>query len=1081
MVNITIDGKELSVEKGSTVLEAADSIGVKIPTACYHKSLSPYGACRICLVEVELRGRTKVEAACVYPAQDGLIVHTETERVKRDRAIMAELLLARCPEYDAMNKLAADLGVTEVRFPKKDKDCLLCGKCIRVCAERMGVNAIDFRNRGGEKLVSTPYDRKSETCITCGACKVVCPIDTKRLDGISAHDHRPIPAEFEEGLVGRPSVYVPFPQAVPKVATIDPTTCAYFLRDVCKSCENFCQADAIDYEQEDEIVELETGAVILAPGYELFDAAEKKELGYDRYPNVLSSLQFERILSASGPYFGKVLRPSDGNAPKNIAFIQCVGSRDTEHNYCSSVCCMYATKEAMIAMDHEPGLECSIFYIDLRAFGKGFDEYYQRAQDQGVRYVRCRPSAIRQDPATQDVIIGYTAEDGSQKEETFNMAVLSCGLNPPEEAKELAEKFGIELNEHGFCRTSRIAPVETSREGIYTCGPFDEPKDIPETVMQASAASAKAQSLLATEKWTRTEEKEYPPERDVTGEEPRIGVFVCHCGKNIGGVIDSKSVAEYASALRDVVYATDNLYTCSQDSIESITEAVTEQNLNRVVVAACTPRTHEPLFRDSIREAGLNPYLFEFANIRDQNTWVHTHHPEEAYAKAKDLVRMAVAKARLLEPLYGIELEVTKSALVIGGGIGGMTSALELATQGFETHLVERSGELGGMMTRLHYLIDGEDPSDKLAQAIAQVEDHPLIKVHTNCEVESVGGSLGNFETLLTSNLEDGKSEAVKHGVIVVATGAEEYQPTEYLYGDDERVMTQLELEEKLGTGDIDAETVVMIQCVGSREDDRPYCSRICCTHAIKNALKIKERSPDANVYILYRDIRTYGFRESYYSLARDKGIIFLRYDKDRKPEVSKGAERLGVIVHDQMLDIDVELPADLVILSTASIPPADSDELGKKLKVPLTKDNFFLEAHMKLRPVDFASDGMFLAGTAHAPKTVDESIIQALGAAGRASTILSKDTIILEAAISEVIDANCDGCAYCIDPCPYDAFTLIEYMHKGAVKKTVQRDPSACKGCGVCQATCPKEGIRINHFRLDQLSAMVEALLMEG
>jgi len=849
----------------------------------------------------------------------------------------------------------------------------------------------------------------------------------------------------------------------------------------CLMCLAACEAMAIDHNMErEEIITLEAGAIIVAPGYELFNADNTKELGYDRFPNVLASLEFERLLSASGPTMGEIQRPSDGEHPKNIAFIQCVGSRTVENNYCSSVCCMYATKEAVIAKEHQPDLECSIFYIDLRAYGKGFDEYYERAKEHGVRYVRCRPSAILQDQQTKDVIIQYVDDQGKQQVGRFSMAVLSCGLSPPEGVHEFAQRLGIELNDLGFCKTSRIAPVDTTREGIYTCGPFNEPKDIPETVMQASAAAARAMSLLSEVKWTRTAKKEYPPERNVNGEDPHIGVFVCHCGKNIGGVIDCKAVAEYAKGLNGVVYATDKLYTCSQDSIASITETVKEQNLNRVIVAACTPRTHEPLFRDSIREAGLNPYLFEFANIRDQNTWVHQSEPQKAFEKAKDLVRMSVGKARLLEPLYDGELKINKNALVIGGGMSGMTAALELASQRFPVHLVEREKELGGIMRRLHYLIDGDDPQKKLKETIEKVQGHDKIKVYLDCQIESLSGSLGNFETTLKPR-NGSEGETIKHGVVVVATGAQELKPDEYLYGQDERVLTQLELEEKLASGDFSAKNVVMIQCVGSRNEERPYCSRVCCTHAIKNALQIKEKSPDTNVYILYRDVRTYGFHESWYRHARDKGVIFLRYDQDKKPEVTKDGDGFEIAVHDPILHTDLRLTADSLVLSAAIIANDDAEDIAQLLKVPVNSDKFFLEAHMKLRPVDFATDGVFLAGLAHSPKAVDESIIQALGAAGRASTYLSKDSVTLPAAISEVIDENCDGCAYCVDPCPYNAITLIEFMHKGDIKKTVESDPSACKGCGVCQATCPKQGIRVNHFRLDQLGAMVEALLLEG
>jgi heterodisulfide reductase subunit A-like polyferredoxin len=845
----------------------------------------------------------------------------------------------------------------------------------------------------------------------------------------------------------------------------------------CLLCVQACEAKAINHEMEQEkIEELNVGAVVASPGFELFNADHAKELGYGRYPDVLSSLQFERILSASGPYMGKVLRPSDGNHPKRIAWIQCVGSREVDRNYCSSVCCMYATKEAVIAKEHEPDLDCTIFYIDMRAFGKGFDDYFERAKKQGVKYIRSRPSAVKEVPGTHNLRIQYrSANPGEIKSEEFDMVVLSCALLPPPEVQSLSQKLGIELNEHGFCKTNQTSPVETTRPGVFACGPFTEPKDIPETVTQASGAASKVMSLLATEKGTLVKKKEYPPEKDVSGQELRIGVFICHCGKNIGGVIDSKAVAEYAATLPGVVFAEDKLYACSEDSIQSIKDRIPEHDLNRVVVASCTPRTHEPLFRDSIREAGLNPYFFEMANIRDQNTWVHMHQPEQAFKKAKDLTRMAVAKARLLEPLYKRQLEINYDALVIGGGLSGMTAALELAEQGFDTHLIEKENALGGNMRKIHYFYNGESTEEVLAGLIERVNSNSRVHLHLGTKIKEVEGSVGNFKTTFSEN---GAEKTIEHGVIIVATGAEEYKPKEYLYGEDERVVTQLELEEKLVQKEAPKGTVVMIQCVGSRDEERPYCSRVCCQEAVKNALKIKELSPDTKVYVLYRDIRTYGFRESYYRKAREQGVVFIRYEEDEKPEARKEGGRIKVKVKDGLLRRDLEFEPDLLVLSAGVVPRPEDKELAQILKVSQTQEGFFLEAHMKLRPVDFANDGIFVCGLAHAAKAMDESIAQAAAAAGRASTVLSKPYIELEAAISEVVDANCDGCAYCVDPCPYNAISLIEYMYNGSIKKVVESNPSLCKGCGVCMATCPKQGIFINHFKPEQIMAQIEAAL---
>jgi len=1100
-MNLTIDDQKASVEPGQSVLEACQQIGVKIPTLCYHRALPAYGACRLCLVEVEERGRKRITASCLFPAREGLIVRTRTETVLKTRRIMAELLLARCPRSERVKAVAAEMGVTESRFPKKDEDCILCGLCVRVCSELMKTGAVDFRGRGNRRKIAPAYDKQSPICMACGACQVVCPTGAVDLGKISAHEPRPILSEFNAGLGGRPSIYIPYPQAIPRMAVIDRETCMHFRKgysqklDACRACEAFCEAKAIDYSQQEELVDLDVGAVVIAPGFELCDHTLRAEYGFGQYPNVISSMQFERVLSASGPSQGHVQRPSDGREPKRIASIQCVGSRDDEAVYCSSVCCMYAVKHALMAKEHLPGLEHTIFFMDLRAYGKGFDAYYQRAQDEGVRFVRARPATVEEAGEERNLRIKYLNERGEFKDEEFDLVVLSCGIRPAARARELAQRLGLEQGEDGYCLTRPLAPLETSRPGVFVCGTFTEPKDIPETVMQASGAAARAMGLLADARGTMVEPKQYPPERDVAGEEPRIGVFVCHCGRNIGGVVNVPQVVEYARSLPNVVHADEYLYACSTDSQGKIRKAIEEHHLNRVVVASCTPRTHEPLFRDTLREASLNPYLFEMANIRDQCSWVHMHEPEKATQKSKALVRMAVAKSRLIEPLAERSLPLNHAALVVGGGVAGMTAALALADEGFDVHLVEREPELGGHAKHVQFLFDGQDPKQFLADLMGRTLGHPRITAHLGTSVAGVDGFVGNFKTRLSKN---GTSLEVEHGAVVVATGAGTHTPTEYLYGQDERVITQVDFEQRLADGNVAAETVVMIQCVGSRDTERPYCSRICCTHAIRNALKLKELRPQANVFVLYRDIRTYGFSEQYYRLAREKGVRFIRYEPERKPTVSVVVQAsrlqedgrqdacptsadgaLRVEAWDPILERTLAFDCGLLVLSAAVVARPDGQELAQMLKVPLNQDRFFLEAHLKLRPVDFATDGVFLCGLAHSPKRLEETIAQATAVASRAATILAKDRLTPESAISQVIDEKCDGCAYCIDPCSYHALTLIEYMRNGAIKKTVEANEALCKGCGVCQATCPKDGILVRHYRLDQIAAVVEAALV--
>lgn len=1079
MVTLTINNQRVEVNENSKLLGAIESLGIKVPTLCHHKALTPYGACRLCIVEVQLPGRAStVQASCSYPALEGINVFTDTERVKRARKIVAELLLARCPDSEVIQRIASDLGVQETRIKKKYDDCVYCGLCVRMCQERMGRSAIGFTGRGPRKKLEAPFGKHNEMCWTCGACDFICPVGKKIRSLTSSTSPISIPNTYNLGLNERPAVSILYPQAVPNKPAIDRDYCVHLKNDACGICEEVCEAKAIDYEQKDEKVELNVGAIVLSPGYEIFDPSIKKELGYGRYPNVVTALEFERILSPSGPFAGKVTRLSDKRTPKRIAFIQCVGSRDAERDYCSAVCCMYATKEAIIAKEHAGAeLECDIFFMDIRAFSKGFENYFESAKKLGVNYIRCRIPVVEEVPETRNLLIKYLTEEDRKASREYELVVLSVGMQPPKKVKEIAERFGVELNEFDFCKTSVFNPVESAHDGVYVAGPFTEPKDIPETVVQASAAASKVLSLLQDVRGSLIIPKEYPPEINVSGQEPRVGVFVCHCGTNIASVVNVPNVVEYVKTLPNVVYAENNLYTCSNDTQETIKQKIKEYDLNRVVVASCTPRTHEPLFRNTVREAGLNPYLFEMANIRDQCSWVHMHEPEKATAKAKDLARMAIAKVKLNESLYPRPLEVSHDALVIGGGLAGMTAALELADQGFGVHLVEKESELGGHLRRVHYLLNGEDPQQNLHRLIRRVKEHKNIQVFTNAALVEVKGSLGNFESKICPH-GNGTAAEVKHGVIIVATGADSLKPNEYLYQQDDRVLLNEELEERIAANQFEGESVAFIQCVGSRTPERPYCSRTCCSETIKHALQLKERRPDTQVYVLYREMRAYGFRETYYTKSRKSGVTFIRFADDKPPTVVGHNGKLSVIVHAETLGETVQLIVDNVILAAATIPREENKELAQMLKVPLSEEKFFLEAHRKLRPIDFATDGIFLCGNAHSPLAIEEVIAQALGVAARAATILSKEQIELEPTISHVVTENCDGCAYCVDPCPFKAITLIEYEVGGEIKKRVQVNEAVCKGCGTCMATCPKKGIFVWHFRPEQLQAQVKAAL---
>ncbi len=870
----------------------------------------------------------------------------------------------------------------------------------------------------------------------------------------------------------------------------------------CNQCTYACRAGAILHNEQEHEVELKVGAVILSMGLEPIPGTVRPEYGYGRYANVVTSLQFERMLSASGPFGGVTQRPSDGGHPHKIAWIQCVGSRDlggscageeaylpasrkgaAPVSYCSSVCCMYATKEAIIAREHDAKVEPTIFYIDIRSFGKGFEPYIERAKkEQGVRYIRCMVSSVKEVPGTQNLRLNYISWEGPDgkkpvvKEEEFDLVVLAVGLRPSAPAQVAAERLGVQLNTLGFVDVRKQAPTQTSRQGIFVAGSLAEPKDIPESVIEASCAAAQASALLGKARNTLTRQPMYPVERDVWDEPARVGVFVCHCGINIGAVVDTPAVVEMARSLPDVVYAEHNLYTCSQDTQERICQRIKEQGLNRVVVASCTPRTHEPLFQDTLRRAGLNPHLFEMANIREQNSWVHRSAPERSTEKAFQLVSMAVAKARKLRGITRNTFEIEHKALVLGGGLAGMTAALSIAQQGFGVYLVEREKELGGNLRHIFTGISPqEDPQALLANITSAVAAEPLIRVSTEAEIVDLRGYKGQYNSTLRR--ADGSQEELLHGVIVVATGGREINPAAYLYGEHPAVLTQRKLEELLISPEaaslLAGRSVTMLQCAGSRDEQHPYCSRICCTQALKNALAIKHLAPDAQVYVLYRVLRSYGFREHLYQAARRQGVIFLEYAETEKPSVAPGAEgRVNVTLAIQPERETLTIASDWLVLSTGIEPEPGNHALAQVLKVPLNADGFFLEAHVKLRPVDFAVDGIFLAGLAHSPRGIEETMAQAQAAAVRAVALLAKKQLEATPIVASVDPRLCAACGACVEACPYGARRLEPGMTHAEVIEVL------CQGCGACAAICPNKATQQKGFRFEQVVDMLEAAI---
>jgi len=913
------------------------------------------------------------------------------------------------------------------------------------------------------KLIQHPRFVNMEKCIACGLCSEKCP--------------KKVPNAYDSGLSKRKAVYVQYAQAVPLKYAIDADQCIYLVRGKCKACEKFCPTGAIAFDEAPREKALNVGAVVLATGSEAFDPRVYDTFGYRNSDNIVTSLEFERILSASGPFGGHLLRPSDKTEPQKIAWLQCVGSRDTHlgaRGYCSGVCCTYAVKEAILAKEHSAeALDAAIFYIDIRTFGKDFEQYYNRAQnDLGVRFVKSRISHVEPMDADGRHAIRYVDENGKTVREMFDIVVLSVGLGVADRAAGLAQKLGVDLNHYQYVKTGDLHPVRTSRPGVYVCGTIQGPKDIPSSVIEASAAAGEVGCALHEVRGTLTKTKPVVEEYNVHGEPPRVGVFVCCCGTNIAGFVDVPEVVEFAKTLPFVVYAEKNLFSCSQDTQGQISRIIKEQNLNRVVVSACTPKTHEPLFQETLINAGLNKYLFEMTNIRNQCSWVHKDDMPTATQKAKDLVRMSVAKVALHEPLEEPVMTINQAVLVIGGGVAGMIAARTLSQQGYPTHLVERDRQLGGRALYLNESWQGEKVGRFVEDLITRVQNDKRISVHLNADIRDVEGFVGNFKTTVQT---DGEPTALEHGVTIIACGAAEFKPDDYLYGQDERVLTGLELQLKLKeASSFEAcRTAVFVQCVGSRIEERPYCSKVCCTRSIKSALELKALNPDMDLFILYRDLRSYGLREDLYREAREQGIKFIRYNDEGGIAVEPSENGLSVEFTDRVLRRPMVIHSDMLVLASAMVPEKNNP-LAPHYKISQKADGFFAEAHVKLRPNDFATDGVFVCGLAHAPKPLDESIAQAQAAASRAVTVLSALQIAVSGTVARVDPSCCSQCGVCVSVCPYSAPNFNEKTGKAEIQSTL------CKGCGLCTASCRSGAINLKGFETAQIMAMITSCMFE-
>src|SRR5574341_1085261 len=928
----------------------------------------------------------------------------------------------------------------------------------------------DVQGQAGDFTISLRQEPRyvdPARCINCGKCAEICPVT--------------LPSEYQLGMATRKAAFKIAARAVPDAYCIDQGPYC----DDCGRCAEVCPSNAIDLREQPRRMAVEVGAIILALGFQIFDPSPMAELGAGRYPNVLTAMQYERLASRSGPTEGIVVRPSDQRQPKSIAWLQCIGSRDKNTTYCSSICCMYATKEAMLAKQRlGEDTACRVFVMDERAFGKEYGAYFARARDQhGIQYTRCRVSGIAEDPVSQDLVLTYADAGGQRTEERFDMVVLATGLQPPDSARELAQMLGIELNQYGFCETDKFTPVQTSRPGVFVCGAFSSPKEIAETILDASGAAAEVMRLLNDQlhthpysrEWPFLSHEDLPPERDVSGEEPRVGVFACSCGETMSEVLDFTALTGAASEWPGVAVAQAIDFACFADALEHIRHTIEGASLNRVVIAACSNRTHDSLFQRTVRQAGLNPYLLELVNIQAQVTRVHRVQPELANRKAAELVRIAVGRVTSAMQVYKDLHRCLPSALVIGGGVAGMTAALAIADSGYDVHLIERRDMLGGNLLSLHYVAEGYRPQQLLRDIVNRVRSHRRITVHTRTEVIRHTGHVGDFRAVVRTSRPDGSTEQVEieHGVTLVTTGAREARDHPLL--DIPQVITQREMEEKMvhQPEEIAAlKDVVMIQCV--RPEGTPeYCSRVCCLNTIKNAIRLKLFNPNCRVIVLYKNIVTYGFREDFYAEARRLGVLFVRYTDDEPPEVVEQNGRVFVRVRDLSLNRYLTLPADVVPLSMSILPAEGTESLAKMLRVPLSSEGFFEEAILKLRPMDFMRDGIFLAGMAHYPKFVEESISHALAAAARSLTLLSQGQFHLGGVVAQVDPDKCVGCLTCTRTCPFGIPQVIEVEGRvgvGALGGAAFIDPALCQGCGTCTGECPANAIQLVNYTDEQM-----------
>ncbi|MCL7389200.1 MAG: FAD-dependent oxidoreductase [Thaumarchaeota archaeon] len=953
--------------------------------------------------------------------------------------------------------IGGKMAILDKNFPTLD--CSICIEAPKMSEvgkhpniELLTLAEVVNVEKDGEDYIVEIYQKPryvTDECSRCGLCVDACPVLLKN--------------EFDYGMAARKAIYTPIPQSEPGAYVIDIDNCLNKPPNYlpCDRCIQVCGPKCIDFFMKPKIIKKKVKAIVVATGFEVFDVTRIPDYSYGLHPDILTSIEYERLLQSTGPSGGEIIKPSNGRHPENICFVLCVGSRDPRYNkYCSRFCCMYTIKEAVQTVEH--GIKnVDILYMDIRAYGKGFDGFYKRAKDEGVRFIKGR--AARVIPNGDKLKVRYeNIAEGRMEEKEYDMVVLAAAAEPPPDLAKLANILGIELDEDGFIKTRpwRGKMISTTREGIFVCGSASGPKDIADSVTEAGAAASAALEYVKKKTWPKLEFEETIPAEGET----RVGVFICHCGTNIAGVADVKWLAQEAAKIPGVVHSEDLRFACAGVYTKYIEQVIREKNINRLVVAACSPRTHLPVFTDAAIRAGLNPYLVEMANIRNLDTWVHAGYPKEATEKALDMIKMAVAKAKLLKPLYVVKLPVTRRALVIGGGVAGMAAAASLARQGFETYLVEKENQLGGLVRHLDVIApEGIRAQDLLYEMEREVYSSG-VKVILSAKVESVSGYIGNF----IANLSNG--EKLEVGAIVMATGAKVYQPQGVFQTNGGNIMTSFDLEQVFkNNGSINAKNVVFISCVGSRYDSKG-CSRFCCQVMIKQAIRLREMGK--NVFILYKDIRTYSRKaEELYEKARALGVRFVKYDPEKKPEEAIKIENGLVYVKDELLGEEIGIPADLVVLNVGLVPNDEINPIVEQLKLSRDEAGFLLELHPKLGPVESMVGGVFLAGTSQNPKDVREAISQGLAAAAKAAALLAKETIDKEPLVPRINYDKCTYCQRCAQVCTFSAL-------RGELRKSLELISALCQGCGNCAAECMVGAIEAPGFTDEQIIAQIDAAL---